>query len=793
MDAGKIQRQAEGAALEQIQKIFSRPDALENLDQIRKKAERKKAAVEAMLRTAVQSQLEGIRTALGHLQTATEDVKEIEKSTQRTFEQLQTVPELKQKIKELSSANITYSQYAAAMENLKHIFNITGTIEKTHELINKVDLLAAHKNIMELENARDDLMFEVHKIQSSKTEYDKNLLKRYFADVEQLVQDLGKQVFYICSRALEAVQGMEEGPQKLVSSLRIIEREERIDKYYSERLSSNDNFMPPGRPRKWRSKLYEVLSKNVTNRVEGNQLQDRSTNKQWLAVYLEVCRKVVVEDLKVVKSGIVQCFPPEYKIYDRYINMYHSAISKRLREIATDELEKNELVQLLGWVQSYGGPDVLGNTRLGISTAALLQEQPLLSRITVNQLYDRYIEITKKDIHDWLEKALHTEKDDWYKHSPPEEDNHGCFYTALPSILFGMVEDTVAVTKEISVEVIPRVIDAAIDEFLTFSTKYKDATMAYKVKHFENREFFKRYTATLIAVANNLDICAQSTDKLEKHIRLTMESDTNGHENDTTSPRSITTFGINRQELIQKIEHLKKNWNFSMQSSVSSLLDEVYEDIQKHLSNLLTRQWLMGSEDRDTICITIMDYFDDYQHLRPHIRFVLLEELLFKVVGEYIVAINDRRLTYSNYDERHLCAERLREDSEKIEELFSHFLERSGPMITTCLRAVADILDLRDKTLLTLETSQFVRKYPDIHAELLTALINSREDVNAKEAKAIAEEALDNGKFNPKGDKDMVKLFSFCRLGGRRTLPALEETMQNMFATLVFTTTRGAH
>uniref|UniRef100_A0A914P329 Uncharacterized protein n=1 Tax=Panagrolaimus davidi TaxID=227884 RepID=A0A914P329_9BILA len=136
MDAGKIQRHAEGAALEQIQKIFSRPDALENLDQIRKKAERKKAA----LRTAVQSQLEGIRTAIGHLQTATEDVKEIEKSTQRTFEQLQAVPELKQKIKELSSANITYSQYAAAMENLKHIFNITDIIEKTHEYISKADL-----------------------------------------------------------------------------------------------------------------------------------------------------------------------------------------------------------------------------------------------------------------------------------------------------------------------------------------------------------------------------------------------------------------------------------------------------------------------------------------------------------------------------------------------------------------------------------------------------------------------------------------------------------------------------
>lgn len=35
-------------------------------------------AVEAMLRTGVQSQLEGIRTAIGHLCTAVEDIKGVE-------------------------------------------------------------------------------------------------------------------------------------------------------------------------------------------------------------------------------------------------------------------------------------------------------------------------------------------------------------------------------------------------------------------------------------------------------------------------------------------------------------------------------------------------------------------------------------------------------------------------------------------------------------------------------------------------------------------------------------------
>jgi len=36
------------------------------------------AAVEAMLRTSVQSQLEGIRSAIGHLEAGAEDVKAIE-------------------------------------------------------------------------------------------------------------------------------------------------------------------------------------------------------------------------------------------------------------------------------------------------------------------------------------------------------------------------------------------------------------------------------------------------------------------------------------------------------------------------------------------------------------------------------------------------------------------------------------------------------------------------------------------------------------------------------------------
>lgn len=68
----------------------------------------------------------------------------------------------------------------------------------------------------------------------------------------------------------------------------------------------------------------------VRQRVEGSQFEDRSTNRQWLARYLEVCRHIVVEDLKIVKSGLVTFFPPEYSIYDRMIKFYHDCVTDKV-------------------------------------------------------------------------------------------------------------------------------------------------------------------------------------------------------------------------------------------------------------------------------------------------------------------------------------------------------------------------------------------------------------------------------------------------------------------------------
>uniref|UniRef100_A0A0N4ZTF8 Exocyst complex component Sec6 n=1 Tax=Parastrongyloides trichosuri TaxID=131310 RepID=A0A0N4ZTF8_PARTI len=783
-------KKAEESAIQKVANMFTRPEHLDRLEIQTKKAERKKAAVEAMLRTGVQYQLEGIRTAVNRLQISFDDIGTVTDGLSNIKDGLESIPQLKIKMEKLSEANNVHSQYAAAMENLKHIINVNESVDKATNFLQEGKLLHSHKIIMELENARDDLMYEVYKLRSDRAAGEIQLLKNYFNEVDILINQLGKQLWFICQRGLQAVRSEDGGCEKLVSALRIIEREERIDKFYISKQSNTYDFMPPGRPRKWKKKLFNVLRESVKECIEGTQIEDRQTNTNWFARYLEVIRRTVVEDLKIVKSGLVSCFPPEYGIYDRYILMYHDSISEILREKAADDLEKNELVQLLSWIHVYPTEEMLGNPRLDININELLMERPLLSKETTNQLYDKFIDMTNKDLTSWLSNTISQEKNDWYKNELPEEESNGFYYTLLPSTLFGMVEDTISLTKQISQELIPRVINIIIDQFDQFSQKYRDAAIAYKTKHFEDRSRFSQFTSTVMAIANNSDMFCESTEKLEKTIRMTMESNFDIEQNNEIGSQSLNNYSgiISRKELIEKVYKLKTKWTTLMSNAISDLIEEVVVDINPYLQELLTKKWINDSSFIDTICITIVDYNSDYKHLRPHICRKLLEELQYKLCGEYLISIENRKITFSSYDERFAAAERFQNDANTIERMYLDFMNKGGFEFHTFQKlfsSIADIWKLSDKSLLSLETSAFARKYPDIPEDLFGAILQARGDMTKSESKSMAEEALSHVKFHPKGDKELTKLFSMTKQQTKRGFPYIEEGVQSIFANLM--------
>lgn len=250
-----------------------------------------------------------MRTGLVHLKTSLADIVEVKKTLKEMDETWPVIPQLVDKLKNVREESMRHSQLAAAMENLKHIFNVPESVKKCRDYVAEGKLLHAHQQLMELENSRDDLLFEMHRLPATSSS-DKNMLKHYFNEVEKLSDELGKQLWLIIRLALNSVR---KEPQIIVTALRIVEREEKNDAIAHKRMDQT-GFCSPGRPKNWRKRVFEILEEAVTERIVGNQLEERSQNKMWLVRHLEVTRQLILEDLKVVKMACVPCFPPHYNI-----------------------------------------------------------------------------------------------------------------------------------------------------------------------------------------------------------------------------------------------------------------------------------------------------------------------------------------------------------------------------------------------------------------------------------------------------------------------------------------------
>ncbi|KAL6978200.1 Exocyst complex component 3 [Sarracenia purpurea var. burkii] len=243
------------AAMKRAANMFQKTGQLEKVEQHKRRIARKFLSTEAMLKTTMQAQLDNVTVAINQLQTFLQCVAEVRTFIRSIQDELSALPELGNALQEVKNKNMRHSQYVTAIENLKHLFTVPESVEKTKQWINDGKLLHAHQCLIDLENSRDDLLYELHKLPNQSVA-DKMLLKAYFEDVEALSQLLEKQLKLVLGRTLTIVR---KEPTVIVTALRIIEREEKSDAVALQRQRQSA-FLPPADRRngeKWLSKSWK--------------------------------------------------------------------------------------------------------------------------------------------------------------------------------------------------------------------------------------------------------------------------------------------------------------------------------------------------------------------------------------------------------------------------------------------------------------------------------------------------------------------------------------------------------
>ena len=122
-----------------------------------------------------------------------------------------------------------------------------------------------------MENSRDDLLFEVHKLPKQSL-HDKAMLSAYFSDVQNTSDMLQGQIQLILSRLLNTIRKI---PSEIVTALRIVEREENADKFALQQ-KQKFGYLAAGRPKKWREMAFDIFKKEVSNRYDNFYKQSLS-------------------------------------------------------------------------------------------------------------------------------------------------------------------------------------------------------------------------------------------------------------------------------------------------------------------------------------------------------------------------------------------------------------------------------------------------------------------------------------------------------------------------------------
>lgn len=91
-------------------------------------------------------------------------------------------------------------------------------------------------------------------------------------------------------------------------------------------------------------------------------------------------------------------------------------------------------------------------------------------------------------------------------------------------------------------------------------------------------------------------------------------------------------------------------------------------------------------------------------------------------------------------------------------------------MLTSIVAAAGDVISLKDKSLLSLEATSFARKFANCPAELLTAILATRDDVGRSDARSLADEVLQHVQFHPK-DAIFDQLFGLRQPENNEWLP----------------------
>ncbi|CAG2100053.1 unnamed protein product [Medioppia subpectinata] len=200
-------------------------------------------------------------------------------------------------------------------------------------------------------------------------------------------------------------------------------------------------------------------------------------------------------------------------------------------------------------------------------------------------------------------------------------------------------------------------------------------------------------------------------------------------------------------------DNVVKSFERLKEESIGHLLYEIFLDVDREIMKVGSQEWFDSKISViENICLTLEDYFRDYEYLKEENSDRLKTLLQNRLAKGYITAILQKKMQLKNQSQREIFAKKFIREGEILKAAVAKMPTKSMANMTNespfdCLPLLAELLKLKDLSLLFLEVSGLVKKYPDVRAEHLVALLSLREDMLKTNVKKQVEDMMSEYEF----------------------------------------------
>ncbi|KAF8420095.1 exocyst complex component Sec6-domain-containing protein [Tirmania nivea] len=614
-----------------LSELLRHPEDLDKISSLKAEFSRKKAALDAQLKSGLKQQLQVTEAGLQvisqgerSITAIKEEMMKIEKLCMEAQNMIQEFP-LINKISKIHRNFVAVEDMKSGLQGLDEKLSTVDRMLREdygEDIMNPMPrLLPVHHQITQIQDFRVDALHQSESLDADL----RATLESYFSPLANTVETFDERIGIITMNMIELVRAGNVG--LVVRLAKIIDAEERSDEKvlalqaaqssYQELASRFKSIQTgPKVARGYKEKWLACIKAAAGAKFEG--VSERFTEDpdglfdslQWY-----------FNDLQTVKDYFPQLMPPKWKIFETYLNIYHTLMHDFLKSLVEQpELDGGSLLKVILWNSEYT-QQMKG---LGVKAKDL---KPQLLDGKEEELVKEYLSLIVNSMEKWINKITEDDTRDFINRPQTleyDENKNAGMPGAVT--MFQMINQQIEVALDSNKgSVVVGVVDECVrllkDRQQKWQKVMEDEIDNYCANSEEAIEGILEYT---IAVANDQVKCANYTESTSAKV----------------TPLLSRKFS---EQTAAALDSAIDGYIATAEACIERCVDIIFHDLKPAFSALFTQSWY-GGDQMFNITATIRSYLLDpcEQMLNADLFGGLVESLSERTLQSYLNAARNK-------------------------------------------------------------------------------------------------------------------------------------------------------